>query len=60
VLAKINADAQRAFSDTATRERLLTQGAEVRPGSAEEFGRFVDGEIKKWGAVIKRANIKPD
>ncbi len=60
IVDKISNDAQKAFSDPAVKERLLGQGAEVRPGSPEQFGTFVKGEIKKWSAVIKRANIKPD
>jgi tripartite-type tricarboxylate transporter receptor subunit TctC len=60
IVAKINADTVKAFSDPATRERLLGQGAEVAPGTPEQFGSFVRGEMTKWAAVIKRAGIKPD
>ncbi len=60
VVARLNADAARAFSDPAVKERLLGQGAEVAPGSPEQFGAFVKAELAKWAAVIKRAGIKPD
>jgi tripartite-type tricarboxylate transporter receptor subunit TctC len=60
IVAKINADTVKAFSDPATKERLLGQGAEVSPGTPEQFGGFVRGEMTKWAAVIKRAGIKPD
>lgn len=60
IVARINADAVRAFSDAATRARLLGQGAEVAPGTPEQFGSFVNSEMTKWAAVIKRAGIKPD
>lgn len=60
IVAKINADTVKAFSDPATKERLLGQGAEVSPGTPEQFGAFVKGEMTKWAAVIKRAGIKPD
>lgn len=60
IVAKINADTVKAFSDPATKERLLGQGAEVSPGTPEQFGTFVRGEMTKWAAVIKRAGIKPD
>jgi tripartite-type tricarboxylate transporter receptor subunit TctC len=59
-VAKLNADAARAFSDPALKERLLGQGAEVAPGTPEQFGAFVKTELAKWAAVIKRAGIKPD
>lgn len=57
---KINADTVRAFSDVTVKERLLGQGAEVAPGTPEQFGAFVKTEMAKWAAVIKRAGIKPD
>ncbi len=60
IVARINADTVRAFADAATRERLLGQGAEVAPGTPEQFGSFVKSEMTKWAAVIKRAGIKPD
>ena len=56
----INADFVRAFSDTAVKERLLGQGAEVAPGTPEQFGAFVKSDMAKWAAGIKRAGIKPD
>lgn len=60
IVAKINADCQKAFGDPATKERLLGQGAEVNVGSPEQFGQFVKTEIAKWTGVIKRAGIKAD
>ena len=60
IVAKINADTVRAFADGATRDRLLGQGAEVAPGTPEQFGSFVKSEMSKWAAVIKRAGIRPD
>ncbi len=60
IVTRLNADFVRAFSDTAVKERLLGQGAEVAPGTPEQFGAFVKSEMAKWAAVIKRAGIKPD
>ena len=60
IVTKLNADFVRAFSDPAVKERLLGQGAEVSPGTPEQFGAFVKSEMTKWAAVIKRAGIKPD
>ena len=60
IVAKLNADFVRAFSDAAVKDRLLGQGAEVSPGTPEQFGTFVKNEMTKWAAVIKRAGIKPD
>ncbi len=60
IIAKINADSQKAFSDPAVKARLLAQGAEVNPGTPAQFGQHVAAELRKWSAVIQRAGIKPD
>jgi tripartite-type tricarboxylate transporter receptor subunit TctC len=59
-VVRIHADVFKAMSDPAVKERLLGQGAEVAPGTSEQFGAFVKSEMAKWAAVIKRAGIKPD
>jgi len=43
-------DVQAKFADV---------GAEPVGNSPEEFGRLVQSEIKKWGAVIREAGVKP-
>jgi tripartite-type tricarboxylate transporter receptor subunit TctC len=35
-------------------------GAEITPGGAEEFGRFVADETVKWSKVIRAAGISAD
>jgi len=35
-------------------------GAEVRPGSPQDFSAFLAAETEKWAAVVKAANIKLD
>jgi hypothetical protein len=37
----------------------VTQGVEPGKLSGAEFVSFVDAEIKKWGAVVKTANVPP-
>jgi hypothetical protein len=31
---------------------------ERRSGSAAEFGKFIDDETRKWGALIREAGLK--
>jgi hypothetical protein len=33
-------------------------GGAVLPGSPADFGRLIAQETKKWGDVIRKANIK--
>jgi len=58
VIAWINAEANRVFSLPDVRERLTGQGLTLPLGSPEDFGKHVDEETKRWGEVIRRANIK--
>jgi tripartite-type tricarboxylate transporter receptor subunit TctC len=40
-----------------TREKFAAQGVEPGKLFGADFTRFVDSEIKKWGAVVKTANV---
>src|SRR3546814_12176962 len=45
IVKQVNADLVRALSDPATAKGLLNAGAEPEPGTPEEFGAFLQGEI---------------
>jgi tripartite-type tricarboxylate transporter receptor subunit TctC len=42
------------------RERMLTQGATLRPTSPEEFDRFIKDEVERMAKIIKGAGIRVD
>ena len=42
------------------RQRLLDQGAAPASGTPEQFGRYIQGELAKWGKVIKAANVRAE
>lgn len=52
------AEARQAFSTPENRERLANQGLITLLGTPEETAAFVASESKRWGDVIKRANIR--
>lgn len=60
VVAQLNDALQKALADSAVRERLSELGAVTTPGSAADFGKFVQEETVKWARVIKAGNIKAD
>lgn len=60
VVARVNADMVKVLSDPKTAQALMAAGAEPAPGSPEEFRAFLANEIKKWGEIIRSANIKVD
>ena len=39
-------------------ERMLAEGTVPTPSSPEEFTAYMKSELKKWGDVVKMANIK--
>ena len=60
VIAKLNADVNDALKDPAVRAALDAQGLTVVGGSAADFQRVVDADVKRWGPVITRLGIKLD
>ena len=60
VVAKLNADINKALSEPDVKRRLFEEGAEAMPTSSEQFGKMLKAEIAKWTKVVKDANIKAD
>jgi tripartite-type tricarboxylate transporter receptor subunit TctC len=60
VIDWLNAEARKAFSAPDVQARLQDQGYALPLGTPEEFGAHVADESKRWGDVIRRANIKMD
>jgi tripartite-type tricarboxylate transporter receptor subunit TctC len=59
VVAKINTDIQKVFSDPDFRESFLDR-AMLDPiaGSPGQFAEFIKAEATKWSKVVKDANLK--
>ena len=60
IVAKVHATAAESLRGPKVKEILSTSGADAVGSSPEEFGRFLQAEIAKWGKVIQAANIKGD
>ena len=58
VVAKINADTNRALAAPEIREKIINTGGEPLGGSSEDFAAFIRNEMAKTAKVIKDANIK--
>jgi tripartite-type tricarboxylate transporter receptor subunit TctC len=41
-------------------ERMLAEGTVPTPSGPEEFTAYIKSELKKWGDVVKMANIKAE
>jgi tripartite-type tricarboxylate transporter receptor subunit TctC len=60
VVARINADANEVLKDPAVRQALDAQGLTVVGGSAADFRRAIDADVRRWGPVINRLGVKLD
>jgi tripartite-type tricarboxylate transporter receptor subunit TctC len=41
-----------ALQDPGVRQNLFEQGLDYRLSSPDEFGRFIESEIKRWTKVV--------
>jgi tripartite-type tricarboxylate transporter receptor subunit TctC len=58
VVAKIQREVVEAIGTAAVREKLAAQLMEPVGNSPSEFRARIDGEIDRWGPVIKAASVK--
>src|SRR5687767_13052304 len=58
IVNRLNAEIRQALSTPEVRERALSAGAEPHPTTPEEFAAVIREETKKWGEVVRTANIK--
>lgn len=57
VTEKVNEALNVALRNQAVRDQFLQMGAEIRPGSAQDFQDLLSSETKKWSEVVKAGGI---
>ncbi|MFA5912305.1 MAG: tripartite tricarboxylate transporter substrate binding protein [Burkholderiales bacterium] len=60
VVAKVAQALERALREKTVVDTLRLQGAEPQFMDSAAFGHYVDGEITRWGGVVRAAGIKLD
>jgi tripartite-type tricarboxylate transporter receptor subunit TctC len=60
VVGRVNADANAVLQDPAVRQAIESQGMTIVGGSAADFRRQIDADVRRWGPVITRLGIKLD
>ena len=60
IVAKLNAELNRALTDPGTIQRLLDQGVEATPGTPAMLRDRIVSETERWRKVIKSAGITPE
>ena len=58
IVERFEKEILRALTDEEVKQKLLAQGLEPHGTSATEFGKFIDDETAKWGALIREAGLK--
>jgi tripartite-type tricarboxylate transporter receptor subunit TctC len=58
VIAKLNADVQKALAHQEVKDRLLAVGGFVTGGGPNELAARVKEDVAKWGKVVRAAGIK--
>ncbi|MGZ8198339.1 MAG: tripartite tricarboxylate transporter substrate binding protein [Burkholderiales bacterium] len=56
--ATLNAEINRALAQADRRERFASMSVEILGGPPEVFAHYIDAELKRWGEVVRAANIK--
>jgi tripartite-type tricarboxylate transporter receptor subunit TctC len=60
VLKRLHDELMRAIAAQDTRERLAAGALEPAPTTPEQFRKKIEGELKRWAAVVKDAGIKQE
>ena len=60
LVAKLNAEANKALSSPDVREKLAAAGIEPAGGSAAQFNSFIQSEMLRWAKVAKAAGVEPE
>jgi len=60
VIRRFNGELNAVLSSAEAKEKLANDGIRPIPGSPEDFGALLRGDIERWARVIKDANITID
>ena len=60
VVAKLNAEANKALAAPDVREKLAAAGIEPAGGTPQQFSDFIQSEMARWAKVASSAGIQPE
>lgn len=60
VIEKVNTVVNAILADPEMKARFAKSGVELRGGTPQAFGAFVDREVQRWGEIIRAANVRVD
>ena len=60
IVRRLNREIVAVLALPEIRERLLSQGVEAHPTTADEFSRLLVSDIARWAVVVKRAGLRAE
>ena len=60
IIARINAELNKALATQSIKDSLRAQGADTVGGSAEEFARTIRVDFLKWAKVVRESGARVD
>ena len=60
IIDKLNKEINVGLNDPKLKTRLMDLGGTLLAGSPADFDKLIAADTKKWGNVIRGANIKSD
>ena len=60
VVARLNAEINKALQNPQVAQQLDGEGAVPVPGSPQAFGDLIVREIPRWAKVVKAGNVRAD
>jgi tripartite-type tricarboxylate transporter receptor subunit TctC len=58
IIERLNAALVNALAADDVRVRLAAEGGEVLPGTPEDYAADIDSEETRWGALVRKLNLK--
>jgi tripartite-type tricarboxylate transporter receptor subunit TctC len=60
VVARLNAEFNKALQNPELRKRLGDEGADAAGGTPEQFATLIKDDIPRWGKIVKDSGAKVD
>jgi tripartite-type tricarboxylate transporter receptor subunit TctC len=60
IVDRLNKEINAVLADPKIKARFAELGGSAIGGAPADFGNFIAEEVKKWGKVVRAANIKPE
>jgi tripartite-type tricarboxylate transporter receptor subunit TctC len=60
IISRLNAETIKALNTSEMKSSIAAQGAEVMPGSPDQFADYIKSEIARIGKIAKTAGIKAE